>query len=62
MQNDNARNHINDHLSVISLKRTPQRLDDFYRRNSHTLKEWNVHLLEGIDGKQHTELFKNHDW
>ena len=58
MQNDNARNHINDHLSVISLKRTPKRLDKFFQRNSHTLKEWNVHLLEGIDGKQHSELFK----
>ena len=58
MQGDKAHNQIDDHLSVISLKRTPQRLDDFLRRNSHTLKEWNVHLLEGIDGSQHSELFK----
>ena len=58
MQNDNAYNLVNNHLSVISLKRTPQRLNDFYRRNAHTLKDWNVHLLEGIDGTQQTELFK----
>ena len=58
MQGDNAKNYLDNHLSVISLKRTPQRLDDFLRRNSHTLKEWNVHLLEGIDGKHHIEVFR----
>ena len=58
MQGDNSQTQIDNHLSVISLKRTPQRLNDFFRRNSHTLKEWNVHQLEGIDGSQHNDLFE----
>ena len=58
MPRDSSQHHIHDHLSVISLKRTPQRLKDFFRRNSHCLKEWNVHIVDGIDGNQQKELFK----
>ena len=51
MRGNNDRIHIEDHLGVISLKRTPQRLKSF-RRNANSLKQWNVHVLEGVDGAQ----------
>lgn len=58
MRRDNGPDCSHDHLSVISLKRTPQRLDGFFKRNAHALEQWNVHVLEGVDGVQHMELFK----
>ena len=58
MEGDKTCNQIHDHLCVISLKRTPKRLEDFYRRNDNALKRWNVHVLEGIDGKLHKDLFE----
>ena len=38
-----------DHLSVITLKRTPHRLQVFSTQ-CQALESWNVHVLEGIDG------------
>ena len=58
MQSNSSQHHTNDHLCVISLKRTPQRLQDFFRRNTQALENWNVHVLEGVDGAQQQELFK----
>ena len=43
---------------MISLKRTPRRLKGFFDRNAHALEHFNVHILEGLDGTQHKELFK----
>ena len=58
MQSSSSQHHTIDHLCVISLKRTPQRLQDFFRRNSQALENWNVHILEGVDGAHQQELFK----
>ena len=43
---------------MISLQRTPQRLKDFFERNSLALEHWDVHVLEGVDGIQQKEVFK----
>ena len=58
MQINNAKSNVCDHLSVISLRRTPERLEGFFRRNSHTLEGWRIHIVEGVDGNQQTEIFK----
>ena len=58
MPRDSSQHHIHDHLSVISIKRTPQRLKDFFKRNACALKDWNVHVLDGVDGTQHKRLFE----
>ena len=45
------------HLSIITLRRTPQRLKWFLKCNAKTLENWNVHVIEGIDGVVHKNLF-----
>ena len=57
MQGDNTHSRFQDHLYVISLKRTPQRLEAF-KRNAQTLDEWNVHVIDGVDGAEQKEIFK----
>ena len=47
-----------DHLSVITLKRTPERLENFFKHNKQALDKLNVHIIEGVDGVQQRELFK----
>ena len=37
MQGDNTHSRFQDHLYVISLKRTPQRLEGFFKRNAQLL-------------------------
>ena len=49
---------MNDHLSVISLKRTPGRLQAFFHRNEETLRDWKVHVIDGVDGILHKELLR----
>ena len=56
MQGDNTHSRFQDHLYVISLKRTPQRLEGFFS-NAQTLDEWNVHVIDGVDGAEQ-EIFK----
>ena len=58
MQLCNTDSFPRDHISVISLKRTPERLEKFFHRNEEALKDWNVHIIEGVDGIQQKELFK----
>tara|TARA_B100000674_G_C37973878_1_gene978347 strand:- start:3037 stop:3828 length:792 start_codon:yes stop_codon:yes gene_type:complete len=58
MEEDKTQKYIDDHLIVISLKRTPHRLESFFKRNANALEDWNVHVLDGVDGTQHWELFK----
>ena len=58
MQGVNTRSRFQDHLYVISLKRTPQRLEGFFKRNAHALNEWNVHVIDGVDGTEQKEIFK----
>ena len=58
MQGDNTHSRFQDHLYVISLKRTPQRLEGFFKRNAQTLDEWNVHVIDGVDGAEQKEIFK----
>ena len=48
---------ISAQLSVITLKRTPQRLKWFLERNAKPLKSWNLHVIEGIDGVLHKDVF-----
>ena len=58
MQRHNSQHQVKDHLCVITLKRTPDRLQEFFRRNAEVIEQWNVRVLEGIDGSQQKELFK----
>ena len=58
MPRDNANSRFHDHLYVISLKRTPKRLEGFFKRNAEALTEWNVHVLDGVDGTEQKEVFK----
>lgn len=58
MPRDKANSRSNDDLYVISLKRTPQRLESFYERNADNLREWNVHVIYGVDGTEQKEVFK----
>ena len=58
MQVNNASSRLDNHLIVISLKRTPERLKGFLKRNAYALEHWDVHVLEGIDGEQQKEIFK----
>ena len=47
-----------DHISVISLKRTPDRLKEFFRRNASALEHWHVHVVDGVDGAQQKQVFE----
>ena len=58
MKKNKTHQYNQDHLSVISLKRTPHRLDNFFRRNYYALNHWNIHIIDGVDGEQHREVFK----
>ena len=57
MQGHSSQHQSKDRLCVITLKRTPDRLKDFFRHNSQALEQWDVCVVEGIDGDQHKELF-----
>ena len=57
-QRNRLTHHIQEHICVISLKRTPERLKDFFRRNTHCLENWQVHVLYGVDGNQHEDIFR----
>lgn len=48
---------MSSHLSVITLKRTPQRLKWFIQRNAKSLEDWNVNVISGIDGIDQKNLF-----
>ena len=58
MQRHSSQHQVRDHLCVITLKRTPDRLKEFFRRNAEAIEQWNVCVFEGIDGDQQKELFK----
>ena len=45
-------------LYVITLERTPKRLEWFLLRNSTALQNCNVQIVQGIDGEEHKKLFK----
>ena len=49
---------ITAQLSVITLRRTPQRLKWFLERNAKPLEDLNLHVLEGVDGALHKDLFR----
>ena len=59
MQRDNSLSRLQDHLIVISLERTPHRLNNFFCRNLNALKHWKVHAINGVDGSKHKEVFSN---
>lgn len=58
MQAHSIDSYHKDHLSVITLKRTPERLEKFFKHNKQALDELNVHIIQGVDGAQQRELFK----
>ena len=39
-------------LLVITLKRTPERLIDFYKTNEDALVNWEIEVINGIDGHE----------
>ena len=49
-------------LLVISLKRTPKRLRDFYTINNHTLIDWDVEVIHGIDGVENQQIAHKSRW
>ena len=49
-------------LLVITLKRTPERLETFYKINKHSLHDWEVEVLDGIDGMQQQKLQHRSRW
>ena len=46
------------HLSIITLRRTPKRLKWFLECNVKALANWNVHIIEGVDGAIHKNVFE----
>ena len=46
------------HLSIITLRRTPKRLKWFLECNAKALENWNVHIIEGVDGVTHKNIFE----
>ena len=49
-------------LLVISLKRTPERLEAFYNINKHVLVDWNVDVVHGIDGLEQEKIIQQSRW
>ena len=47
---------MKSYLLVISLKRTPERLSTFEKINKHTLLDWEVDVIDGIDGEQEEQI------
>lgn len=49
-------------LLVISLKRTPERLRAFFKINEHALEDWNIEVVDGIDGIQLEDIIHQSRW
>ena len=49
---------ISAQLSVITLRRTPQRLKWFLECNAKPLESLNLNVIEGVDGALHKDLFR----
>jgi GR25 family glycosyltransferase involved in LPS biosynthesis len=47
---------------VISLKRTPERLSAFYNNNQQALSDWNVEVIDGIDGIEQEQMMCRSRW
>ena len=43
-------------IAVINLRRTPERWNEFQRRNQNSLKDCEINRIDGIDG---TDLLKS---
>lgn len=50
------------HLLVISLKRTPERLSNFFKMNEDTLADWEIDVINGIDGVEQEQINKQSRW
>ena len=46
---------------VISLKRTPERLSNFFKMNEDALADWEVDVINGIDGAEQEQSTNNLD-
>ena len=53
---------MGNRLLVISLKRTPERLDFFYKNNKNCLVDWDVEVIHGIDGHEQEQIIKQSRW
>ena len=49
-------------LLVISLKRTPERLRAFYTINKNALVDWDIDVIDGIDGLEQEKINKHSRW
>ena len=49
-------------LLVISLKRTPERLRTFLNINEDALIDWDVNVINGIDGLEQEEINRQSRW
>tara|TARA_B100000674_G_C37917876_1_gene951845 strand:- start:723 stop:1475 length:753 start_codon:yes stop_codon:yes gene_type:complete len=47
---------------VISLKRTPERLRGFYANNKNTLVDWDIDVINGIDGHEQKQINEQSRW
>ena len=47
---------------MISLKRTPERLSAFYNINQKALNEWDVEVIDGIDGIEQAQIMHRSRW
>ena len=47
---------------VISLKRTPERLKNFYKINEHLLVDWEIDVIDGIDGMEQELIISKSRW
>ena len=50
------------HLLVISLKRTPERLRAFYTNNENALVDWDIDVINGIDGLEQQQINEQSRW
>ena len=49
-------------LLVITLKRTPERLIDFYKTNEDALVNWEIEVINGIDGHEQKQIIHRSRW
>ena len=47
---------------MISLKRTPERLKNFYKINEHLLVDWEIDVIDGIDGMEQELIISKSRW
>ena len=49
-------------LLVISLKRTPERLESLLQNQQRRLVDWDVDVIHGIDGEEQEQINQQSRW